>query len=102
MTSIAVAKVFDIPPGKMIGIELDRQKMLLANVEGKIYAMRSICNHMAGPLEKGTLEGNVVTCPLHGSKWDVRTGNLVKFARPLPPEPVYAVTVKGDEIFMEK
>lgn len=102
MASVSVAKLSDIPQGKMIGIELEGLKILLANVDGNICAMRSICNHMGGPLEKGTLEGNIVTCPLHGSKWDVKSGNLVKFARPLPPEPVYSVTVKGDEVFLEK
>jgi nitrite reductase/ring-hydroxylating ferredoxin subunit len=85
----------------MVGVLFDGQKVLVANIGGEYFAMRSVCNHMGGPLDIGTLEENVVTCPLHGSKWDVKTGKLVKFVRPLPPEPVYKTTVVGDQIFVE-
>jgi len=97
-----IARTSDIPRGSMIGAVFEGQRILLANVDGEFLAMRSVCNHLGGPLEKGTLEGNVVTCPLHGSKWDVRTGALVKFTRPLPPEPVFRVSVRGEDIFVEK
>lgn len=96
-----VAKVSDIQPGTMIGIEIEGKKILVANIEGQFYAMRSTCNHMRGQLDKGKLEGNIVTCPLHGSKWDVKSGKLVQFSRPLPPEPVYKVDVLGDQLFLE-
>jgi nitrite reductase/ring-hydroxylating ferredoxin subunit len=85
----------------MIGIEAGGERVLVANVGGAFYAMRAKCNHMGGPLDKGTLEGSVVTCPLHGSKWDVTTGRLVQFARPLPPEKVFRVVVEGDQISVE-
>jgi 3-phenylpropionate/trans-cinnamate dioxygenase ferredoxin component len=101
MAGTLVAKVGDVPPGKMVGAVANGQKILVANIDGHFFAMRSVCNHMGGPLEKGTLEGNVVTCPLHGSKWDVKTGRLVRFTRPLPPEPVFKVVVEGDQIFVE-
>lgn len=101
MSSTPVARVGEVPPGKMIGAEVSGQKILVANVGGEFYAMRAKCNHMGGPLDKGTLENNVVTCPLHGSKWDVKTGALVQFTRPLPPEPVYRVSVDGDRILVE-
>ena len=100
LSATAVAKVSQVPPGSMLGALFEGEKILLANVGGEIYAMRSVCNHMGGPLEKGTLDGNVVTCPLHGSKWDVRTGKLVKYVRPLPPEPVYRVEVRGEDVFV--
>jgi len=101
LADVAVAKVEDVPPGTMKGMEVGGKKMLVANVGGKFFAMRSVCNHMGGPLEKGKLDGGVVTCPWHGSKWDVTTGKLVEFARPLPPEPVYKVTVVKGSIFVD-
>ena len=101
MAGVAVAKVADIPPGTMKGAEVAGKKMLIANLDGKFYAMRSVCNHMGGPLEQGKLKGEVVTCPWHGSQWDVTTGKLVQFARPLPPEPVYKVTVVKDDILVD-
>jgi len=86
----------------MIGADVSGDRILVANVGGEFYAMRAKCNHMGGALDKGTLENNVVTCPLHGSKWDVKTGALVQFVRPLPPETVYRVLVEGDQISVEK
>lgn len=102
MTETAVAKTSDLPIGKMLGVTVGADKILLANVGGKIYAMRSVCNHMGGPLERGKLNGKVVTCPIHGSKWDVETGKMVEFTRILPDEPTYQVAVKGDQVFVEK
>jgi nitrite reductase/ring-hydroxylating ferredoxin subunit len=101
LTPVPVARAGDIPLGKMIGVETSGERLLIANAEGQFFAMRAKCNHMGGLLDKGTLEGNVVTCPLHGSKWDVRTGLLVQYARPLPPERTYAVTLKDDQILVE-
>ncbi len=102
MTRVSVGKVADIPQGKMVGGELGDEKILVANVNGSFYAIRSTCNHAGGPLHQGKLEGKIVTCPWHGSQWDVTTGSLVWFQRPLPHEPVYKVLVEGDEVFVEK
>ena len=101
MTPVPVARTSEVLPGMMVGAEVAGERVLVANVGGTFYAMRAKCNHMGGPLDKGTLEENVVTCPLHGSKWDVKTGTLVHFTRPLPPEKVYKVTVAGEEISVE-
>ena len=102
MPRVSVGKVADIPQGKMVGAEIEGEKILVANVGGSIYAMRSTCNHAGGPLQEGKLEGNIVTCPWHGSRWDVTNGNLVWFQRPLPNEPVYKILVEGDEVFVKK
>jgi nitrite reductase/ring-hydroxylating ferredoxin subunit len=101
LVNVAVAKAKEVPPGTMKGVEVEGHKLLVANLDGQFFAMRSVCNHMGGPLEKGRLEGSVVTCPWHGSKWDVKTGKLVQFPRPLPPEPVYKVTVVEEQIMVE-
>ncbi len=101
MVKISVGKMSDVYPGKMIGSQIDGEKILVANVDGKFYAMRSTCKHRGGPLLEGKLEGKVVTCPWHGSKWDVTTGDHPGRMRSLPGEPVYKVTVEGDEIFVE-
>jgi nitrite reductase/ring-hydroxylating ferredoxin subunit len=85
----------------MVGVEAGGERILVANVGGEFYAMRAKCNHMGGPLDKGTLENNVVTCPLHGSRWDVKTGQLVQFSRPLPSERVYQVTINGGQVSVE-
>src|SRR5712664_383406 len=63
MARVSVGKVADIPQGKLIGAEIEGEKILVANVDGSLYAMRSTCNHAGGPLHQGKLEGKIVTCP---------------------------------------
>ena len=85
----------------MIGVDFGGERILIANVQVRLFAMRAKCNHMGGQLDRGTLVENVVTCPLHGSKWDVRTGALIQFTRPLPPEKVYKTAVSGEQVLVE-
>jgi nitrite reductase/ring-hydroxylating ferredoxin subunit len=56
---------------------IDDREVLIVNVEGIYYAVDNLCTHFAGDLSEGVLEGNVVTCPNHGSKFDVTTGKVV-------------------------
>lgn len=69
-----VANVNEISDGKMKHVEVDGKEVLIANVDGKFYAISDRCGHMNALLSMGTLTGNTVTCPLHGAKYDVTTG----------------------------
>jgi nitrite reductase/ring-hydroxylating ferredoxin subunit len=65
------------------------QDVLLSNVDGKIYATSNRCGHSNASLARGALQGKVVTCPLHGAKFDVTTGkNLSGPQLSMPPEVV--------------
>ena len=46
----------------------------LANVDGTLHALDNNCPHNGGPLGRGSLEGNELTCPWHGYRWDVTSG----------------------------
>jgi 3-phenylpropionate/trans-cinnamate dioxygenase ferredoxin subunit len=106
MNRIKAAKVSEMPPGSMMGVEIEGRFILLANVEGNTYAMDGLCSHMAGRLWEGTLEGAVVKCPKHGSRFDVRTGEVVSQVRiPLigkaKPMRTYVAVVEGDDVVVE-
>ncbi len=58
-------------------ISVQGKEILIANVNGNFYAIGNVCTHERGDLSQGTLEGNVVTCPKHKSKFDVTTGKVV-------------------------
>jgi nitrite reductase/ring-hydroxylating ferredoxin subunit len=75
----------DVPLGKMKHVELQEKEVLLANSDGKLYALCDRCSHMNAPLSMGTLNGKVVTCPLHGARFDVTTGK--KVGEPMAPDP---------------
>ena len=76
-------------------------EIVVAKIGDRFYAMRGLCNHQEGPLAEGELEGTVITCPWHGSKWDVTTGKLVDFPIALDDEPIYKVTIENGELIIE-
>lgn len=101
MAKIEVGKVSEIPVGKMKSVTVGENRILVANVEGTLHAMRAICNHEGGPLDEGELDHNQIICPWHGAIWDVTTGKTIWFPMKLEPEPIYPVIVEGETVFVE-
>jgi nitrite reductase/ring-hydroxylating ferredoxin subunit len=58
----------------MTWITHGREEVLVVNVGGEFRAMDNVCSHSGGSLADGYLDGNIVTCPLHGWEYDVTTG----------------------------
>jgi nitrite reductase/ring-hydroxylating ferredoxin subunit len=71
-----VANKKDLKEGGMLGVELEGNNIVLAMVNGQVFAMDSICSHQGGPLEEGNLEGYNLTCPWHYAVFDVRNGKV--------------------------
>ena len=106
MRSVKVAKRSELSRGTMMGVEMEGKHFLLANVEGTLYAMDGLCSHMAGRLWEGTLEGSAVKCPKHGSRFDVRTGEVISQVRtPLigkaKPLGTYKISVEGEDVSID-
>ncbi len=104
MAVVQVATKSEIPAGSMKAFSLEGAEVLVANCDGAFYAVSGICTHMGGHLAKGRLEGFVVRCPRHGSRFDVRTG-----ANVAPPKigplkmsaadlRTYVVAIEGDAV----
>ena len=89
---VEVAKMDEIAPGGMKAVEANGKEIVLCNYDGKIYAINRRCGHTNAPLEMGTLEGYILTCPLHHSQFDITTGEAL--SGPVPHD-------FGDEPFPE-
>jgi len=102
-----VTKKDSIPEGSMKAFNIQGKDILLVNYKGRYYAIGSKCTHIGGDLSKGVLEGNIVRCPRHGSKFDVTTGEniigpKIGFLKlKTPDEPVYEVKIEGDAIMVK-
>ena len=72
-----IARLDDVPPGTMKGVEADGVRVLVANVGGDIYAVRDVCPGGSVPLSLGAFTPPVVVCPWHNEAFDVRTGKRV-------------------------
>jgi nitrite reductase/ring-hydroxylating ferredoxin subunit len=103
---IDASDIKDVPPGKIKHVEIEEKEILLANSDGKVYALCDRCSHMNAPLSMGTLNGKVVTCPMHGARFNVTTGKKVgesmasdpsKFPEPIP-ESLQKMFARGAEI----
>jgi len=83
----------------MKAVTIGGRDILLARVNGEFYAVSNECTHIAMPLDQGTLAGYAVQCPLHGSRFDLRTGAAL--CEPAEgPLVVYQVRIVGDEILI--
>ena len=69
-----VADLDELPPGTSKIAKAGERLVALFNVDGRVYATDNSCPHSGGPLGKGTLEGEVVSCPWHMWEFNVRTG----------------------------
>jgi nitrite reductase/ring-hydroxylating ferredoxin subunit len=97
---VAVAPAADVPPGRMIRVAIEREPIMLANVDGTVYALRDVCGHRNAPLSRGVLDGCKVECPLHFAVFDVRTGAYLD--GPLSADvPSYEVRVADGTIYVK-
>ena len=71
---VTVAQVDQIPPGTCRTVEVEGIYLALCNVNGIFLAVDNTCPHAGGPLGEGSLDGDVLECPWHGWRFNVRTG----------------------------
>ena len=109
-----VIQLKEIPDGGLTMVTAGGQDIMLARVGEKVYATQNWCPHMGGNLSRGTLEGTVVTCPRHHSRFDVSDGKVLRwttwspvvlfFAKIVkPPRPLktYPVTLEAGDVFVD-
>ena len=65
-------------PGEAIRVTVDGSPVAVFNVSGVLLAVGAMCTHVGGPVDQGKVHGTTVTCPWHGSEFDLRTGAVVR------------------------
>ncbi len=83
--------------GDLKAFDIEGVKVAVANVGGTLHAFGNVCTHRQCPLAKGDLEGTTVTCPCHGSQFDVTTGAVLSGPAE-DPVPSYPVRIEDDAI----
>jgi nitrite reductase/ring-hydroxylating ferredoxin subunit len=97
----AVADEGDVREGELLGVEVNGEAVVLARLDGQLHAIGGLCTHMHGPLAEGTLDGDVLECPVHRGHFNIRTGEAVK-PPPREPEPVYDVKIEDGRIWVSR
>ncbi len=96
---VRAARVSDIPPGSVTRVEVAGHLVALANVDGQFYAIDDMCTHEKASLSEGGLSGEIVVCPKHGSRFNVKTGRVLSLPA-VRSVAVYPVRTEGDAVLV--
>ena len=84
-------RVSEVPAGSSVRVG----EAAVFNIGGNFCAMGAKCTHQQGPLSEGKLDGSIVTCPWHGSQFNVCTGEVLR-GPAKDPLKTYQVVLDGD------
>jgi len=102
---VRVASLAEVPPGGLADVEAEGEVLVLANVEGQVYALGAWCPHLGTNLVLGQLSGAVLMCSAHLWRFDVTSGQPLwpPLARVAPGYGLrrYKVDVRGEDIFVD-
>jgi nitrite reductase (NADH) small subunit len=95
---VKVARASDVEEGKGLIVWAGPLKVALFRCKGTIYAIRNQCPHMGGDLGEGLLTGEVVRCPWHGWKFNIKTGKMPEAE--LVSVRSFEVKVEGEDVYV--
>ncbi|GIG92971.1 non-heme iron oxygenase ferredoxin subunit [Plantactinospora endophytica] len=97
---IRICSTEDVPKGTAISADVDGTEVAVVHAEdGNFYAVRDECSHAAVALSEGEVDGCTLECWLHGSRFDLRTGEPTGLPA-TEPVPVYPVEIRDGDIYL--
>lgn len=97
---VRVASAADCPPGSLLAVRAGSTDVVLANVEGDIYALEDRCSHQDFPLSDGELDGSRLTCIHHGATFDACSGRATGLPA-IRPVRAFPVEVKDGDVLVQ-
>ena len=101
MAKVVVGSTSEVQEGKLMHITAGGKEIVVTKLDGNYYAMDNVCTHAGAELHEGELNSNELTCPWHGAKWDIKTGNLISFPQKLKPLHIHKVLIENDTLYVE-
>ena len=103
-TLVRVCSVDDVPPESAIPVEVpqnaSRVELAIVHSNGNFYAIYDECSHAQIPLSEGDVGDGEVECYLHGSRFDLRTGEPIGLPA-TEPVPIYRCLVEGEDVLVD-
>ncbi len=91
---VRITEADALNPGQMLGVIIEGKDILLANIDGSLYAIDNKCSHEDALLYNGALKQDCVECPLHGSRFSFKTGQPLEEPA---TEPVNTYTISKEK-----
>lgn len=95
-----IGKTKDVAAGTMRVFDVAATKISVANADGHLHAFDDTCTHAGCSLARGTLEGTTVTCPCHGSQFNVTSGAVLRGPARRPVR-TRALQLDGEDLLVE-
>ena len=99
MTFKRACALSDVAEGESLAVEIDGEQVAIVRTEGEVFAIRDECSHAQVPLSEGEVDGYTIECWLHGSCFDVRTGEPTNLPA-TEPVPTYPIKIEGDDVLI--
>jgi 3-phenylpropionate/trans-cinnamate dioxygenase ferredoxin subunit len=96
---VRACAVSDLKDDGVISVELGGDEIAIVKTGGEVFAIRDWCSHAAVPLSEGEVDGYTIECWLHGSCFDLRTGQPTSMPATVPV-PVYPVKIEGEDVLV--
>lgn len=97
--TLKIANVDEVGPGTCKSIDIETYSLALYNVDGTFYVTDNLCPHMGAPLGDGGLYDDIVVCPWHEWKFDVKDGTCLAAPGELDVE-TYSVEIKEGSVYV--
>ena len=97
---VRACRVADVAPESAIPVEIAGTELAIVHSDGQFYAIADECSHAAIPLSEGDVGDGEIECYLHGSRFDLRTGEPIGLPA-TEPVAIYRCRVEGDEVLVD-
>jgi 3-phenylpropionate/trans-cinnamate dioxygenase ferredoxin subunit len=94
---VPVASTAEVGPGQRLLLDVGDLSLAVFNIAGQYFAIADVCTHDDGPLGEGEVEGEVIECPRHGGRFELRSGKAIQLPA-VEDIPAYPVRVVDDQI----
>jgi nitrite reductase/ring-hydroxylating ferredoxin subunit len=98
---VKVGSLSQFSPGVVYEGEISGKRVILVNLEGTLHAVSNTCPHVSLPLTGGSVSGDTIVCPFHGSAFTLATGECVEGPAQGDSLESYEVRVEGEDVLVE-
>jgi 3-phenylpropionate/trans-cinnamate dioxygenase ferredoxin component len=99
MSFVRACALSQLSDDEPLGLDIEGEPVCLVKTGGEVFAIRDVCSHAEVPLSEGEVDDHTVECWLHGSRFDLRTGEPTGLPA-TEPVPVYPVKTEGDDVYV--